>query len=391
MIIEKMSTKIGLRITFDSPIIYKEETENFGIIQNGSSFFYNQAIVNEKTVELFITDDPTLPDEEQKIFSKEQSFTVFINTKSFIATYELVYEQLNLIGTNVDIDSSLNDFLINELEFDFDLVKNENDELVLFIEHEEDSELIDTNFNILVKSYELSSYEDFPDSLKKFSLPFSENEIKLDFVKDKIYTIEISHSGGSKYSSTKKKKVFLPFKPNIYLSSLYQIKALLAELEIEINLFTGLESQLQIWKFSQLAFVKSGLLDEDLIKLTSSEKTVFSNYVAYKIVLQKFMSSFLALHLEQTNSPSNEGVKGLKLGDFSVSSLASSQETINSLNTVLRNLDNEIREISFRKAFSSSEKIHFSENRASLLGKRKVSLIKTNKQISASYFRNWWE
>ena len=117
---------------------------------------------------------------------------------------------------------------------------------------------------------------------------------------------------------------------------------------------------------------------------------ILANYVSYKIILQKYMASFLSLTLEQSNKESNQALKGLKLGEFEVKGIASPQETISSLNTFLRNIENEVKEISFRKSFAVVEKIVSVETRNSLLYPNKRSVIQVVKKNGNKYFGTWW-
>ena len=155
-------------------------------------------------------------------------------------------------------------------------------------------------------------------------------------------------------------------------------------------MFNGIDSQLQIWKHSELAFNKCGILLSTLGLLDDSEFMVLSNYVSYKIILQKYMSCFLNMTLEQSDKDSNQGAKGLKLGDFSVTAISTPQETINSLNTLIRSLENELKDISTRRASTSVNRLVSQETRNSFLYPNKKSIVNVKYKNGSKYFGTWW-
>lgn len=89
MIIEKLATKTGLRITFDSVFALKSE-DNFSILQKNIFFSFNQAIIDNKTIELYFTNDPLLPPEEQLVFDKNKIFRLSVTTRGYNSSYDYV-------------------------------------------------------------------------------------------------------------------------------------------------------------------------------------------------------------------------------------------------------------------------------------------------------------
>lgn len=387
MLIEKFLNKDGFRITFDEPVVFIEDTENFTIVQTNYSFFYNQAFIDKKTIELFLTFDPTLSPEEQIIFLKDQSFKLLIKTKNYSGSFELFYSELPTVGTNVDIIDILDGNLTNDFEFYFDIVKDENDLLSVFIDYIKGENTVDQMFTVTINEYKLHLFEDYSEKTYKLFLDCNLEPVNLEFnfKKDFVYTISVS------FNKTKKKKNFLPFKPNIYFSSAYQLKMLLSELNLELNLFTGFESFLQIWKYSELSFSKAGLTEEILPLLSKGDYMILSNYVSYKIILQKYMSNFLSLYLDQTNTVPNQASNNLKLGDFSISGNLNAKEVISSINSIIRGYESEIKEISFRYAHGVINRLSIIETRNSLTLPGKNSLIKVRVKPNSKYFGNWWD
>ena len=102
------------------------------------------------------------------------------------------------------------------------------------------------------------------------------------------------------------------------------------------------------------------------------------------------MSYFLNMTLEQSDKDSNQGAKGLKLGDFSVTAISTPQETINSLNTLIRSLENELKEISTRRAFTSVNRFVSQETRNSFLYPNKKSIVNVKYKNGSKYFGTWW-
>ena len=129
---------------------------------------------------------------------------------------------------------------------------------------------------------------------------------------------------------------------------------------------------------------------ESLGLLDDSEFMVLSNYVSYKIILQKYMSCFLNMTLEQSDKDSNQGAKGLKLGDFSVTAISTPQETISALNSLIRTLENELKNISTRRASTSVNRLVSQETRNSLLYPNKKSIVNVKYKNSNKYFGTWW-
>lgn len=393
MIIEKLATKTGLRITFDSVFTLKSE-DNFSILQANNYFSFNQAIVDSKTIELYFTSDPLLPPEEQTDFDKNKIFRLSVTTQNYNGSYDYVYELLNIAGSNVVITTpGVNAPIFAELDFDFEVVKDENEVPFLLLDYIDDGTLLNSFFNVTIKEFKLHQYSDFPFktySVKKIIEP--EHSLQFTFKKDFLYEVTVSFvpAIGVEFASLKKTKTLIPFMPTKYFTTAYQIKTLLAELELEINLFNGIDSQLQIWKHSELAFNKCGILLSTLGLLDDSEFMVLSNYVSYKIILQKYMSCFLNMTLEQSDKDSNQGTKGLKLGDFSVTAISTPQETISSLNTLIRSLENELKDISTRRASTSVNRLVSQETRNSLLYPNKKSIVNVKYKNSNKYFGTWW-
>lgn len=393
MIIEKLATKTGLRITFDSVFTLKSE-DNFSILQENIFFSFNQAIIDNKTIELYFTNDPLLPPEEQLVFDKNKIFRLSVTTQGYNSSYDYVYELLNVAGSNVIVATpGVNVPIFVELDFDFDVVKDENEVPFLLLDYIDDGTLLDSFFNVTIKEFKLHQYSDFPFktySVKKIIEP--EHSLQFTFKKDFLYEVTVSFvpAIGVEFASLKKTKTLIPFMPTKYFTTAYQIKTLLAELELEINLFNGIDSQLQIWKHSELAFNKCGILLSTLGLLDDSEFMVLSNYVSYKIILQKYMSCFLNMTLEQSDKDSNQGTKGLKLGDFSVTAISTPQETISSLNTLIRSLENELKDISTRRASTSVNRLVSQETRNSLLYPNKKSIVNVKYKNSNKYFGTWW-
>ena len=393
MIIEKLATKTGLRITFDSVFTLKSE-DNFSILQENIFFSFNQAIIDNKTIELYFTNDPLLPPEEQLVFDKNKIFRLSVTTQNYNSSFDYVYELLNVAGSNVIVTTpGVNVPIFAELDFDFDVVKDENEIPFLLLDYIDDGTLLDSFFNITIKEFKLHQYSDFPFktySVKKIIEP--EHSLQFAFKKDFLYEVTVSFvpAIGVEFTSLKKTKTLIPFMPTKYFTTAYQIKNLLAELELEINLFNGIDSQLQIWKHSELAFNKCGILLSTLGLLDDSEFMVLSNYVSYKIILQKYMSCFLNMTLEQSDKDSNQGAKGLKLGDFSVTAISTPQETINSLNTLIRSLENELKDISTRRASTSVNRLVSQETRNSLLYPNKKSIVNVKYKNGSKYFGTWW-
>ena len=378
-------------MTFEKPFSLRADNNNFSIQQNLVYFGFNQAILNSTTIELYFSNDPLLPPDQQPIFDELNSFRLNINTQNYSYVNDLVYDLLPFVGISLVIDGNLDSF--TELDFDFEILKNEQDEFVLFFDFVNDGTLKNSMFDVTIKEYKLHLFDDFPDNVYKLSKTVSDiNDFIFGFKKNFVYKIEVCFNPDSdvEYKKLKKTKTVLPMMPTNYFSSVYQIKNLLEELELEINLFNGVESQLQIWKFSEMAFAKAGFLESSIGTLTESDFMILANYVSYKIILQKYMASFLSLTLEQSDKESNQGLKGLKLGEFEVKSIASPQEIISSLNTLLRNIENEIKEISFRKSFATVEKIVSVETRNSLLYPNKRSVIQVVKKNGNKYFGTWW-
>lgn len=393
MIIEKLATKTGLRITFDSVFTLKSE-DNFSILQENIFFSFNQAIIDNKTIELYFTNDPLLPPEEQLVFDKNKIFRLSVTTQGYNSSYDYVYELLNVAGSNVIVATpGVNVPIFVELDFDFDVVKDENEVPFLLLDYIDDGTLLNSFFNVTIKEFKLHQYSDFPFktySVKKIIEP--EHSLQFTFKKDFLYEVTVSFvpAIGVEFASLKKTKTLIPFMPTKYFTTAYQIKTLLAELELEINLFNGIDSQLQIWKHSELAFNKCGILLSTLGLLDDSEFMVLSNYVSYKIILQKYMSCFLNMTLEQSDKDSNQGTKGLKLGDFSVTAISTPQETISSLNTLIRSLENELKDISTRRASTSVNRLVSQETRNSLLYPNKKSIVNVKYKNSNKYFGTWW-
>lgn len=393
MIIEKLATKTGLRITFDSVFTLKSE-DNFSILQENIFFSFNQAIIDNKTIELYFTNDPLLPPEEQLVFDKNKIFRLSVTTQGYNSSYDYVYELLNVAGSNVIVATpGVNVPIFVELDFDFDVVKDENEVPFLLLDYIDDGTLLNSFFNVTIKEFKLHQYSDFPFktySVKKIIEP--EHSLQFTFKKDFLYEVTVSFvpAIGVEFASLKKTKTLIPFMPTKYFTTAYQIKILLAELELEINLFNGIDSQLQIWKHSELAFNKCGILLSTLGLLDDSEFMVLSNYVSYKIILQKYMSCFLNMTLEQSDKDSNQGTKGLKLGDFSVTAISTPQETISSLNTLIRSLENELKDISTRRASTSVNRLVSQETRNSLLYPNKKSIVNVKYKNSNKYFGTWW-
>lgn len=391
MLIEKLKSKKGLRLTFEKPFSLRADNNNFSIQQNLVYFGFNQAILNSTTIELYFSNDPLLPPDQQPIFDELNSFRLKINTQNYSYVNDLVYDLLPFVGISLVIDGNLDNS--TELDFDFEVLKNEQDEFVLFPDFVNDGTLKDSRFDVTIKEYKLHLFDDFPEKVYKLSKVVSDtDDFVFGFKKNFVYKIEVNFvpDVDVDYKKLKKVKTVLPIMPTNYFSSVYQIKNLLEELELEINLFNGVESQLQIWKYSEMAFAKAGFLDTSIETLTESDFMILSNYVSYKIILQKYMASFLSLTLEQSNKESNQAQKGLKLGEFEVKGIASPQEMISSLNTFLRNIENEIKEISFRKSFAVVEKIVSVETRNSLLYPNKRSVIQVVKKNGNKYFGTWW-
>lgn len=391
MLIEKLKTKKGLRITFDTPFSLKADGTNFSVQQNSIFFSFNQAILNSTTLEIYFSSDPLLPPEEQPVFDELNSFRLVISTQNYNLVNDFVYNELPEVGTGLIIDGSLNNNI--ELDFDFEILKNENEAFVVYLDFIDDGTLKDSYFDVVIKEYKLHLFDDFPDKIYKLKKVVSDVvDLEFTFKKNFVYKIEVCFNPDAdvEYKKLKKTKTVLPIMPTNYFSSTYQIKNLLEELELEINLFNGVESQLQIWKFSEMAFAKAGFLKSSIETLTESDFMILANYVSYKIILQKYMASFLSLTLEQSDKESNQGQKGLKLGEFEVKGIASPQETISSLNTFLRNIENEIKEISFRRSFAVVDKNITVETRNSLLYPNKKSLVQVVNKKGNKYFGTWW-
>ena len=378
-------------MTFEKPFSLRVDNNNFSIQQNLVYFGFNQAILNSTTIELYFSNDPLLPPDQQPIFDELNSFRLVISTRNYNLVNDFVYNELPEVGTRLIIDGSLNNNI--ELDFDFEILKNENEAFVVYLDFVDDGTLKDSYFDIIIKEYKLHLFDDFPDKIYKLKKVVSDIvDLEFSFKKNFVYKIEACFNPDSdvEYKKLKKTKTVLPIMPTNYFSSTYQIKNLLEELELEINLFNGVESQLQIWKFSEMAFAKAGFLESSIETLTESDFMILANYVSYKIILQKYIASFLSLTLEQSDKESNQGQKGLKLGEFEVKGIASPQETINSLNTFLRNIENEIKEISFRRSFAVVDKNITVETRNSLLYPNKKSLVQVVNKKGNKYFGTWW-
>lgn len=393
MIIEKLITKTGLRITFDS-VFSLNVSDNFSILQDNVFFSFNQAILDSKTIELYLTKDPLLPPEEQVIFDKNKIFRLSVNTKNYSSSFDYVYELLSEAGSNVVVTTpGVNAPVYVELDFDFDIVKDESETPFLFLDYTNTGDLLSSFFKVTIKEFKLHQYSDFPLKTYTFNvLNTDPSDVAFAFKKDFVYEVTVSFVPDSsiEFVSSKKTKTLIPFMPTKYFTTVYQIKNLLAELELEINLFNGIDSQLQIWKHSELAFSKCGILLSTLSSLDDSEFMVLSNYVSYKIILQKYMSCFLNMTLEQSDKDSNQGTKGLKLGDFSVNAISTPQETISSLNTLIRTLENELKEISIRRASTGVNRLVTQETRNSLLYPNKKSIVNIRYKNNNKYFGTWW-
>lgn len=393
MIIEKLVSKTGFRITFDNVFSLKAD-DNFSVLQNNSFFSFNTAIIDSKTIELYLTTDPLLPPAEQPIFEKDKLFRLIITTTNYSGTFDQVYDLLNFVGADVIITvPGIDQPVYTELYFDFDVVKDELEVPYLFIDYLNDGTLGDSFFKVTIKEFKLHQYSDFPAKVYNFDLLVTDGATaSFAFKKDYVYSVAVSFIPvtGVLYTGLKKVKTFVPFMPTKYFTTAYQIQNLLAELELSINLFNGIDSQLQIWRHSELAFAKAGLTINTLNCLDDSEFVVLSNYVSYRIILQKYMSCFLNMTLEQSDKDSNQGSKGLKLGDFSVTAISTPQETISSLNTLIRNLENDIKEISYRRASVGVNRIVTQETRNSLLYPNKPSTINTRYKNSTKFFGTWW-
>ena len=132
MLIEKLKSKKGLRLTFEKPFSLKADNNNFSIQQNFVYFGFNQAILNSTTIELYFSNDPLLPPDQQPIFDELNSFRLNINTQNYSYVNDLVYDLLPFVGTSFVVDGNLDSF--TELDFDFEVLKNEQDEFVLFLD-----------------------------------------------------------------------------------------------------------------------------------------------------------------------------------------------------------------------------------------------------------------
>lgn len=389
--IEKLLNHDGFRLTFETDVSFKPDGSDFTINQSGSFFSFNTVILDDKTLELYLTDNPLLPPESQLVFDKAGIFTLTSTLVLYPFINDYVYDEIPLVGSGVDsVGGILTPVEKDFFPFTFSTVQND-ETIGLFIEISSNFAELKEYFSIILDEYTMHNYKDFKE--KRYTLDLTTIEydngffIPFEFKRDKIYSIAVflnNETGG--YKPTKKVQEFIPLKPTYYLSSSFHITNLLEELELTVSVFNDFEAVFQIWKYSQIAFSKSGLAVSTLPLLGDYELTVFANYIAYKIILQKFLATYLEAYVK-TIGGSTQGVKSIRLGDFETGNISTSVDTVNALRSLLKTAEEEIKEISQRRAFGAFKGSRFRETRRDLIFPYKEVMI--SNKANSNFRRSW--